>query len=117
MWCHLGWGEGPFRTHCQAALPGIMEGRRGMGGVNVTKDNSTMVDKQVKILEKRLCQAPVGCRGGGGGNWAFVVYFFCCGLPEGNGKIRNVRLGFVHPIPLRAEGGGVAIAWSPRTAR
>lgn len=35
----------------------IMASRRQMGGINVCKDNSLMVEKQVKVLENRLDQA------------------------------------------------------------
>lgn len=37
----------------------MMRTRRGMGGVNVTTDNTQLVEKQVKVLENRLDQALV----------------------------------------------------------
>jgi|UniRef100_A0A7S4CXD5 DNA repair exonuclease SbcCD ATPase subunit len=37
----------------------VMDARRSMGGINITKDNSMMVEKQVKVLENRLDQALV----------------------------------------------------------
>mmetsp|Transcript_6470 Transcript_6470/g.11578 ORF Transcript_6470/g.11578 Transcript_6470/m.11578 type:complete len:562 (-) Transcript_6470:93-1778(-) len=46
-----------YSEEIRKAREGIMLSRRSMGGVNVNKDNSLMVEKQVKILENRLDQA------------------------------------------------------------
>lgn len=46
-----------FTTEIANTKEAIMRARKGMGGINITKDNTMMVDKQVKVLEKRLDQA------------------------------------------------------------
>eukprot|EP01006_Ploeotia_vitrea_P038783 TRINITY_DN66279_c6_g1_i1.p1 TRINITY_DN66279_c6_g1~~TRINITY_DN66279_c6_g1_i1.p1 ORF type:complete len:579 (-),score=104.07 TRINITY_DN66279_c6_g1_i1:1437-3173(-) len=55
--------ESEVYEHCEKELAKISKqtlgARKNMGGVNVTRENNIMVDKQIRVLENRLDQALV----------------------------------------------------------